>query len=137
MKKLILSLVVAMALIGAVYGAAATLTFGGVDNLGSGTEVIAVGANVNDAQWVIDGADNSKVNGIKLAFDAALASGTTINVQVRSTDCTGPIEASTAVNLGSTLNASTLTAELVFVTVVDPAASIIDCLEVTVIQPIT
>ena len=68
MKKLLISLVAAFALIGAVYGAAAGLTIGGVDELGSDTvEVIgATQMTVDDIEWSIDITDLSKVGGAEV-----------------------------------------------------------------------
>ena len=66
MKKLIISLVLAMALIGAVFGAAATLNVGGVDSLGSGTFTVvspdAGTTSVTDLVWTIDSSDISLVS---------------------------------------------------------------------------
>lgn len=69
MKKLIFSLVVAMALIGAVYGAAAALTVGGVDSLGSGTsDVLAPGGgttlSITDVSWILNATDVTEVKDI-------------------------------------------------------------------------
>ena len=137
MKKLILSLVVAMALIGAVYGAAATLTVAGTDKLGSGTEVVTSGSVLatTGAEWVLDGTDNSKVNGVILKFDADVADGSKIDVQVRQISCTGNILGQGSLTLSGLLTSGTQTAEFVFTASADPAASEIDCLEVTVRQP--
>ena len=80
MKKLIITLVVAFTLIGAVYGAAASITVGGVDSLGSGTStVLAPGGNttlsVSDVSWTLDATDVTEVEDIVVRVSNT-ASGT-------------------------------------------------------------
>ena len=137
MKKLIISLVLAMALIGAVFGAAAALNVTGVDNLGSGTEVVTSGSDLatDDAAWVLDTSDNSKVHGVILKFDLDVADSSSINVQVRQDNCNGTILAQSTISVTGILTALAATEELVFVNDANPAAAAIDCLQVTVIQP--
>ena len=66
MKKLLITLLVAGALIGAVYGAAAALSINGVDDLGSGQFTVVSPDNatteVTDLVWTIDPNDISLVS---------------------------------------------------------------------------
>ena len=71
MKKIIITLVVALGLIGAVYGAAAGLSIGGVDELGSSSTTVdspttASHVEVTDVKWFINDADITKIDGVSI-----------------------------------------------------------------------
>lgn len=94
MKKLIISLVLAMALIGAVYGAAASITVGGVDKLGSGTSAVLANPDTTNIAWRIKVSDTSKVDQATVTFATKLINATVAMQVFTNDDCTnGKIEA--------------------------------------------
>ena len=60
------------ALLGAVVGAAASLSVGGVDELGSGSATVAAptGVTVTDVEWTLLPTDTSKVGKVDVTFAA-------------------------------------------------------------------
>ena len=94
MKKLIISLVLAMALIGAVYGAAASITVGGVDKLGSGASAVLANPDTTDIAWRIKVSDTSKVDQATVTFASPLFNATVAMQVFTNDDCVnGKIEA--------------------------------------------
>lgn len=83
MKKLIISLVLAMGLMGAVFGAAAGIGVSGVDELGSGEQAVTVtGSTVTDVSWTLDTTDATLVDQVSITFGAAPLTGTAITLQL-------------------------------------------------------
>ena len=71
MKKLLISLVAAFALIGVVYGSAASLSVNGTDHLGSGVNAVDMPdgtLTVTDMAWSLDKNDTSKVDGVDVSI---------------------------------------------------------------------
>ena len=139
MKKLIISLVVAMALIGAVYGAAAGLTIGGVDDLGSASVAVdnpsAGSVNVTDVTWTIDAMDVTLVDDAKITLtNMDMGSETcTVYANVRSGGAMGNIEFGGAATEGAqTMALITDTQVYTVGTNQDEPASGIDYIDITV-----
>ena len=133
MKKLILSLVVAMALIGAVYGAAATITIGGIDTLGSNSEPVAASYNVTQVTYVLDDEDIMSVTGVIVQLDAATVAGDQVCVQV--TDG-GVVEANGCVTPGAVAANTDIVIAFDSTPSSTADAELIDDVEVTIIQAI-
>ncbi|MCH7608740.1 MAG: hypothetical protein IIC94_09285 [Chloroflexi bacterium] len=75
MKKLLISLLVAGVLVGAVYGAAASLAVGGADDLGSGSDTVLSpdtdSVTVTDIVWTIDPNDATKISAATVELTAS------------------------------------------------------------------
>jgi hypothetical protein len=107
-KRNLIPLVFALAL--AIVGAAlAVPTFDlNVQNIGEGgPQAITVPGSVTSAHviWVLDSNNPDYVTGVKVSFDQALPSGTTIYVKVY--DSSNNLIAQGSVTLGGDLNANT------------------------------
>lgn len=91
MKKLIISLLVAMGLIGAVYGAAAVLVVGGVDDLGAANVTVftpgGASVEVNEVAYVLASDDVTEVHSLTVGLENSNeASGETCDVAVNFLD---------------------------------------------------
>lgn len=77
MKKLLISLLVAGVLVGTVYAAAAAITVGGVDDLGSGGAAVAdLIPDITDTAYNLDADDNTLVASVDVTYGLA---GSTIS----------------------------------------------------------
>ena len=124
-KTILFSLLAVGILTGAVFGAAATLTINGVDELGSNSAPVAANNQVDDVSWTIDATDITKVTGVSVSFNGDKASGTEICVKVSGDNV--------CVTLGAILaNASSQP----FVFSAPLSASAITSIDVTYAEPI-
>ena len=82
MKKLLTSLLVAGVLVGAVYGAAASIAVGGVDDIGSGIATITAPPDVSGIEWELDANDSTVVTSAKVTFDTSVGAGSDVTLQI-------------------------------------------------------
>ena len=88
MKKLIISLVAGLALMGAVFGAANAITLGGVAALGSGQAAVATSGTTTSIVWSIVSTDTTKIDGATVKLTTDTLAGDAVCVQV--SDSSGP-----------------------------------------------
>ena len=136
MKKVIIAVLVSMALVGAVYGAANSLTVGGVDDLGAGTAPVgspdnSTSADVSDVSWDIDDTDITKIEGATVTIiDVDLNTDSeTCDVGLHVEDGGTGVD---AVNTGVVISADDGTTGLTADSVFSPALVVADIVSVTV-----
>ena len=83
-------ILVSVALVGAAVGWAASLTVGGVDDLGSGSASVDAppGVQVTDVEWFLDPGDSSKVARVDVTF-AGIDPGITVDIYLALKDTSG------------------------------------------------
>jgi hypothetical protein len=69
LKRIAIASLLALAIFGAVYGLAASMTVSGVKNLGSGSATVSAPGSVSAVKWVLDSNDPSKVASVVLTTD--------------------------------------------------------------------
>lgn len=136
-----------VALLGAVGAWAASITVGGVDNLGSGSaDVVApAGIEVTDVEWVLFSGDTSKVEQAKVTFTrtsggtdcAGSADGCTLRMILKSGATVLKQKLDDPFVLSATVgNTLLITWNLNGINCVDcPSASAIDTFAVTIVDP--
>ena len=85
-------ILVSLALLGAVVGAAASITVGGVDELGSGSATVdaPAGVEVVDVEWTLLATDTTRVRKVVVSF-AALNPGIFADVSLQLSGTSGVI----------------------------------------------
>ena len=66
LKRIVIASLLALAIFGAVYGLAASMTVSGVKKLGSGSATVSAPGSVTAVKWVLDSDDPSKVASVVL-----------------------------------------------------------------------
>ena len=143
MKKLLISLLVTGVLIGAVYGAAASITIGGVDKLGSGSSaVVANPTGVSDVLWVLAN-DPTKVDKVTIDFDQNPGADAKFNIRVTNgaagggnTGCGGSVKGTATEGSGGGVSPGMGSATTPFIYTFDfspddPNAVDITCIDIT------
>jgi hypothetical protein len=124
--------VLAAVLAAGTYAVAAKMEINGVQQLGSGSASVSSPAGVDNVQWVLLPNDPSLVDKVTLSFNAELAAGSTIYVQLlTSMDGSTVVIASGSTTLESDLPDS----EEVTIDVTNASAEAIDGIRVTVVAP--
>ena len=138
MKRILISLLVVGALIGAVYGAAASINITGVDNLGSGSSSVTANPNVIDVSWNLLGTDTTKLDSMNVEFASVLAAGTSIGIQLWDDNtgnvCDGTVKEQT--NQSSIIN-SILGTDAILTFDLDNTtnAGAVKCVDITYAEP--
>ena len=131
MKKILIALLVAGALIGATYGAAAAIVVGGVDQLGSNDAAVSPTGTTTDIAWTLDTADITLVTGAVVKLTTATAAGDTVCIQV--SDSSGPtILANGCVDPGAVAVGTGITVPFDAAPSLTADAELIDTVDVTI-----
>jgi FlaG/FlaF family flagellin (archaellin) len=81
-KRIAIASFLALAIFGAVYGLAATISVSGVQRLGSGSSSVSAPPSVNKVEWILASGDPSKVSGVKVYFASDVSVGGSVYVIV-------------------------------------------------------
>ena len=92
MRKVLMSLLLGGILIGAAYGTAASLTVGGVDDIGAGEQAIANPGSYTDVTYTLLAADNSIASKVGINSNGTGELSDVVNIAITETDCNGAIQ---------------------------------------------
>ena len=129
MLKILLATLLGGALIfGAVFGVAASMGVGGVDNLGSGSVAVIASPDVDDVQWIIAAGDYTAVSGVTIEFNTALSANSKVYVILYNTT----LDPDVKLDQGANTNASGTTVTVTLDNIVE--AALINKIHVTVLD---
>jgi hypothetical protein len=89
LKRIAIASLLALAIFGAVYGLAATISVTGVQKLGAGTASVTA-PNVTSVTWNLVSNDPTLVDSVTLVFDSSLSAGGSIYIRLDGSEWLGP-----------------------------------------------
>lgn len=130
MRRKFLMVVPVVALLGSFFGFAASLDVGGIDKLGSGSDVVnAPDFKVTEIEWVINGADYTQVRRVDVTMERTVVGAETYDIHLTLKKWDGTVLANESIT--KTVNGNSVTEQWVLDPYVD--AEDIDWIAITVL----